>query len=144
VLFLSLTARAVVIHDLGVVCLTNRTALTTWNSPTTLLPSFRPRKSVLFYLALKTGEVQVGVQGTALREYFRIFWGIFWYSIIVIIIIINIIIIIIINIAKSCCCSLHYYCFEHFCVDIVSWCVKPELSTCEQFPGSSDGLINIV
>jgi hypothetical protein len=39
-------------------------------------------------LALKTGEVQVGVQGTALREYFRIFWEIVWYCIIIIIIII--------------------------------------------------------
>jgi hypothetical protein len=61
----------------------NRTALTTWISPRTLLPSFGHRKSVLFYLALKTGEVQVGVQGTALREYFRIFWEIVWYCIVV-------------------------------------------------------------
>jgi hypothetical protein len=31
-------------------CFTNRTPLTPWISPRTLLPSFGPRKSVLFYL----------------------------------------------------------------------------------------------
>jgi hypothetical protein len=90
-------------------------ALTTWISPITLLPSSGPRKSVPFYLALKTGEVQVGVQGTALTEYFRIFWGIVWYCIIgIIVIIIIIIIIIIINFALSCCCSLNHYCLGLF------------------------------
>jgi hypothetical protein len=134
VLFLSSTARAVVIPDLGVVCFTNRAALTTWISPRTLLPSFGPRKSVLFYLALKTGEVQVGVQGTALREYFRIFWGTVWYCIIVIIII---------NFALSCCRSLNYYCLEPFAsIWYFCGCVKPGLSTCAPFPGTSDGLIN--
>jgi hypothetical protein len=75
VLFLSSTARAVVFPDLGVVCFTNRTALTTWISPRTLLTSFGPRNSVLFFLALKTGEDQVGVERVALREDSRIFLG---------------------------------------------------------------------
>jgi hypothetical protein len=136
VLFLSSTARAVVFPDLGVVCFTNRTALTTWIPPRTLLPSFGPRHSVLFFLALKTGEVHFVVERVALRENFRIFWGIFWYCIIVLIIII------IISFALSCCCSLNYYCLELFVLKWYFWCVKPGLSTCAPFPGSSDGLIN--
>jgi hypothetical protein len=56
VLFLSPTGRSVVIPDLEVFCLTNRTALTTWISTRTLLPTFGPRKSVLFYLTFKPAE----------------------------------------------------------------------------------------
>jgi hypothetical protein len=41
-----------------------------------------------FFLVLKTGGVQFGVERVALKEDSRIFWGIFWYSIIIIIIII--------------------------------------------------------
>jgi hypothetical protein len=63
----------------------------------------------------------------------------------VIIIITIIIIIIIINInsfALSRCCSLNYYCVEPFVLKWYFWFVKPGLSTCAPFPGSSGGLIN--
>jgi hypothetical protein len=54
----------------------------------------------------------------------------------------TVIIIIIISFALSCRCSLNYYCVEPLVLKWNFWRVKPGLSTCAPFPGSSGGLIN--
>jgi hypothetical protein len=52
------------------------------------------------------------------------------------------IVVIINSFAVSCFCSLNYYFVEPFVLKWYFWCVKPGLSTCAHFPGSSVDLIN--